>query len=413
MVRMKILLLTILVGVALLLYAQEPRDFKQLKGAYLGQEVPGTNAEVFAPGIVSDSSWWEHCQVAISPGGDEIYWSAWTSKYPTKEGNDTEQIFYSKLENGCWTKPDLSEIVIGFLNCNNGGPVFSPDGNKLFFSSTRPGGIGAKDIWYVDRSEHGWSKPVNVGKPYNSTGNNDWTPVFTAKGHAYKMGWVENEKPLRYTYSKGHFSNPRPVIIHPDFHPWWSIYVSPDERYLIFSGYNYSQGFGNLDLYICFKTKKGKWGYPINMGNTVNSELTERFPVISPDGKYMFFVRHTRTQDFYWVSTAFFADLEKECNAKTLNPPPSFKPLAVSPEVLETYIGVYSGPVFRGKLIIFKEGNVLKYRGDSQQISPSYPLECYEKDHFRNDRNMVKFVFSTADHSLKIEAGKTYELTKE
>jgi hypothetical protein len=411
----KKILFILLLGVSSFIYGQGTQEFPVFKGEYIGQKLPGITPEVFAPGIVSDTSWEGHCQIAVSPDGDEIYWSAWTMKYPAEDGEtNTEQLFYSKLVDGVWTKPALTEFVKDFLTSNNGCPVFSSDGNKLFFSSNRPGGLGEKDTWYVERTNKGWSNPVNVGEPYNSIGNNDWTPVFTKKGNAFHMGWDENEKPLCFKYSNDIFSEPVHVIIHPDFHPWWSIYVSPDESYLIFAGYHYLQNFGNLDLYICFKIKDGQWGYPINMGNKINTERTERFPVVSPDGKYMFFVRHTETQDFFWVSTAIFDDLKRDCIEKTKNPPPAFKAVDLKSEDLDKYPGVYSGSPFTGKLIITKEGNILKYQGYYHgNVSPVYSLECYETDRFKNDRNMVNFEFSPNDNKLKIFAGRKYELTKE
>lgn len=160
------------------LYAQESREFPLLKGEYCGQKPPGIIAEVFAPGIVSDTSWAEHGQIAISPKGDEIYWSAFSTKF----GNvNTEQIFFTKLENGTWTKPAVAEFVKDNLTNENGCPVFSLDGNKLFFHSDRPGGLGDMDVWYVEKKDGKWAKPVNVGAPYNSRGT-DWPPVFTKRG---------------------------------------------------------------------------------------------------------------------------------------------------------------------------------------------------------------------------------------
>lgn len=76
------------------------------------------------------------------------------------------------------------------------------------------------------------------------------------------------------------------MIFLPEFSPWWSIYISPEEGYLIFAG-----GSDNADLFICFKNIDGKWGSPVNMGDKINTNEWERFPVVSPDGKYLFFTR--------------------------------------------------------------------------------------------------------------------------
>lgn len=396
------------------IYGQGVQEFPVLKGEYLGQKLPGVVPEVFAPGIVSDTSWGEHCPLAISPKGDEVYWSAWTMEYPTEDGKDnTQQIFFSKLENGVWTKPALAEFVKNHLTSNNGVPVFSLDGSKLFFNSNRPGGLGETDVWYAERKNDGWSDPVDVGEPFNSD-NIDWTPVFTESGNAYRMGNYfrnDNETPLCFKYSNGRFSDPTPVAIHPDFHPWYPMYVSPDESYLIFGGYHYLQTFGGFDLYISFRMPDGQWGYPVNMGGKINTDRIERFPVVSPDGKYLFFVRHTETQDLFWVSTAIFDDLKTECIEKTKNPPPAFKAVELSSEDLDKYLGVYSGDAAVGKLTISKEGSVLMLQFNKGRL---IALECYGTDKFKYDRFMINIEFITKDKKLRsLVNGTIHELTKE
>lgn len=398
------LLLLVFNGV---LYAQESQEFPVLKGKYLGQKLPGNVPEVFASGIASDTTWAEHCQVAISPKGDEIYWSAWSTKF---ENKNTEQIFYSKLKNEIWTKPSLAVFVKDYLSNDNGNPVFSLDGNKLFFSSNRPGGLGERDVWYVKRIYEGWSDPINVGEPYNSAVT-DWTPVFTKNGNAYRMGnyyFDKNENPIRFKYTNGKFSDPTSVTFHPDFFPWYQVYVSPDENYVIFSAFK-ENGYGFLDLYISFKTLDGHWGYPINMGNKVNTEVTERFPVVSPDGKYLFFMRHTETQDFFWVSTAFFDDLKKESIEKA-NTPPEYKEIILKSEDLDKYLGLYSCPDLTYKITFSKEGNILLYIvGDTK-----LPLVCIGTNIFKYKPGISKLEFLPNENKLRIiDGNKIHEARKE
>ena len=83
------------------------------------------------------------------------------------------------------------------------------------------------------------------------------------------------------------------------------------EKYIIFAA-KHESGFGDIDLYISFKTEEDKWGTPINMGDKINTKTRERFPVVSPDGKYLFFMRHTETQDFFWVSTELIENLKTQ-----------------------------------------------------------------------------------------------------
>ena len=306
---MKRILFLFLLASACVSCDQTKKSFLESGDAYFGLTPPGLIPEVFAPGIVSDSSWAEHCQLAVSPKGDEIYWSAWSSQYPPADTSkkNSEQIYFSEFKEGSWTKPALAEFTKDHLTNLNGGPVFSPDGSRLYFYSVdRPGGFGDMDTWYVDRTETGWSKPINVGEPYNSSGD-DWTPIFTSLGNAYK----NFGRTIKYKYENGTFSNPDTIVIYEGFRPIFPVFISPDESYALFDAVK-EDGFGHLDLYISFKNENNHWKYPINMGNKINSEVWERFPMVSPDGKYFFFMKHTKTQDFFWVSTEIFTDLKKQ-----------------------------------------------------------------------------------------------------
>jgi Tol biopolymer transport system component len=51
------------------------------------------------------------------------------------------------------------------------GPYVTPDGNTLFFSSSRPGGLGDLDFWVSARDGSGrWTTPRNLGPRVNTTG---------------------------------------------------------------------------------------------------------------------------------------------------------------------------------------------------------------------------------------------------
>jgi len=320
---MRKLLIVLLIGLSLISNAQTTQEFPVLKGEYLGQKPPGITPEVFAPGIVSDTNWAEHCQIAISPNGDEIFWSVYTSKYPKIDGTgSTEQLYHSKLENGVWTKPKITNFTSDNKYGGNGGPVFSLDGKKLFFYQRKPSDMY---MYYVEKKDGQWSKnPIRIGEPYNTkTGKVaiNWTPVFTKKGHAYKYN-KQNKVILKYKYDGTQFSLPDTIRVHKDFRLSFNVYVAPDESYYIFSGYNI-KGYGDLDLCICFKDSDGNWGYPIIMRDGINTKARERFPVVSPDGKYLFFMRHTKTQDIFWVSTKIFDKYRKE-SIETMNSPLTF-----------------------------------------------------------------------------------------
>ncbi|MCK5367437.1 MAG: PD40 domain-containing protein [Cyclobacteriaceae bacterium] len=311
---MKRIVLLFLLGIICTNCSESDKSLFGTKDAYFGLTPPGLIPEVFAPGIVSDTSWAEHCQVAVSPNGDEIYWSAWTGDYKTEDGSkNTEQIFYAKFENGMWTKPKLAEFTKGNPYGLNGGPSFSPDGDKLFFYQVKsPWVSSSKKCYSVEKKNGKWENQLkDVDQPYSSESYN-YSPVFTQNGHAYK---TDRGVILRFSFENDIFTLLDTIVIHKDFQPAWNIYVSPMEDYMIFAS-RHESGYGDIDVYISFKTQDDKWGTPINMGADINTELRERFPTVSPDGKYLFFMRHTPGQDFFWVSTEIIKNLKVQSENK-------------------------------------------------------------------------------------------------
>lgn len=88
----------------------------------------------------------------------------------SKDGNLMMRIYTSKKEGGMWSEPQPVFPVNdeGYADCH---PVISIDGDKLFFASNRPGGSGGMDIYVSYRVGESWSEPVNLGAGVNSSGN--------------------------------------------------------------------------------------------------------------------------------------------------------------------------------------------------------------------------------------------------
>jgi outer membrane protein OmpA-like peptidoglycan-associated protein/tetratricopeptide (TPR) repeat protein len=68
-------------------------------------------------------------------------------------------------------------------------PTVSEDGQRLYFASDMPGGIGEMDIYVCQREGDGWSQPKNMGKGVNSVDNDmfpslrDTALYFSSQGH--------------------------------------------------------------------------------------------------------------------------------------------------------------------------------------------------------------------------------------
>ena len=94
--------------------------------------------------------------------------------------------------------------------------------------------------------------------------------------------------------------------------------IAPDESYLIYCSRSFSPVDDKGDLFICFKQSDGSWTDRIKLDESINTEGMERYPYVSPDGKYFFFNRYDPNyrEDVYWVSAKFIDSLREKSKLK-------------------------------------------------------------------------------------------------
>ena len=261
-------------------------DFPILRGPYLGQNPPAMQAEIFAPNIISTSHEEHIC--SFTPDGKEVYFRIMG---PPRGG-----IYFMKEENGRWTKPEFASFLGNYdTNC-----ALSPDGDKMVFSSGMPHDRKGKsldhwEIWIVERVENDWGDPINLGPPINSMEYSSVCPSIANSGNIYfysatKPGGYGEGDLWMSEFKNGEYLDPVNLGAPINTEFWENDpFIAPDESYLIFqSDREGDHEFG--DLFISYKNKDGKWIKPINMGENVNASYSgEGCPMVSPDGKYLFF----------------------------------------------------------------------------------------------------------------------------
>lgn len=125
---------------------------------------------------------------SISQDGKYLFFS---SDRPGGHGGD--DIWYSEwnAETQKWGAPKN----VGSINTAESEvtPAIHADGITLYYSSNHPGGVGGTDIYFTqslarlaredapDIAAEGWSKPLNLGKPFNSEFDDEY-PTVTASG---------------------------------------------------------------------------------------------------------------------------------------------------------------------------------------------------------------------------------------
>jgi hypothetical protein len=218
--------------------------------------------------------------LALSSTQDEVYFTVQNTN------EEVSVIAFSKKENKKWSEPKLINFTSKFRDIE---PFLSSDGLKLYFSSNRPLHDSVSkpkdyDIWYVERLnlKSDWSAPKNLGAPVN-TSNNEFYPSLAKNGNLYFTS--DGSKSLGKDdvffskWENNNYSEPITLGLNINSAGYeFNAFVSPDEKFLIFTGYNRTEGLGSGDLYISYKDKNDQWEKAKNMGTEVNSSLMDYCP---------------------------------------------------------------------------------------------------------------------------------------
>jgi outer membrane protein OmpA-like peptidoglycan-associated protein len=201
---------------------QNKQNYTSILRSRRGTDGALTSAEPFAKEI---SSQYNEGPVCFDRTAETVYFSRnilenGREKY-SKDGNLMMRVYYSKKEGGTWSEPKPVFPVNdeGYADCH---PAISIDGDKLFFSSNRPGGQGGMDILVSYHVGESWSEPVNLGPGVNSSGNEAFP------------------------------------FIHAD-------------NTLYYASNGIAGGQGSLDLFYVIPEENAQWTKPVNMGEPFNT----------------------------------------------------------------------------------------------------------------------------------------------
>ncbi len=133
------------------------------------------------------------------------------------------QLFSADVSGDNFKKVKKLNFCSGDLNYMH--PAISVDGNRLFFTSDKPGGEGGTDLYVSYRDNEKWGIPKNLGEIVNTPGNEGF-PYMDEKGNLFFC-------------SKGHV------------------------------------GFGGFDIFVTRQDAEGNWKKPTNLGRPINSPLDD------------------------------------------------------------------------------------------------------------------------------------------
>ncbi|MFC2139803.1 TolB family protein [Bacteroidota bacterium] len=331
----------VILFIVLISCSTDQSQFPVLRGLYLGQNPPGDVPELFAPGIVS-SVYLEHGSAVFTPDGKEVFWS--------REINLGREpriivIMHMKQENGVWSKPELAPFNFNDAAYNHINSI-SPDGKCLYYFtwSEKRG----RKVWVVDKTENDWGDPHVIEKCLTGSEEDINEVHETRSGNLYCTGPLASSPRgwgiVRTRFADGKYQEYESLGADVNFncddpYPNHSPTVDPDERFVIFVSRR-PGGYGTQDLYISYRQSDDTFGPAINLGHKINTiGKGNSWPQLSPDGKYLFFVGYSHTQNeedilrrkysydelikreesiynglgnIYWVSTSFIQDLKPD-----------------------------------------------------------------------------------------------------
>jgi len=253
---------------------------------YFEQPVPGLTPELFAPGIVNTDA--IEFNGVFSPDGRELFFGRHVA------GVDT--MFHSVYADGRWSDPVRLPTFPGDVS---GDMAVSPDGLELYFLGQHPNEYAPEnptwDIWVSRRVDEEWTL-ARVVPPPISTEAMEVYPVVVGDGSLYFSsdrpgGLGPSDLYRAQRLPDGGFAEPVNVgpPIMSDFGTG-DTFVAPDESYMIFSSRR-PPSLGRGDLFVSFRLDDGRWGEPIHLGDVINTEEHEFCPMVTPDGRYLFFSR--------------------------------------------------------------------------------------------------------------------------
>ena len=188
----------------------------------------------------------------LSSNGNYMYFTA----CDRPGGLGSCDLYFSANNNGKWSIPYNLGSPVNTASWES-TPSISADGNMLFFSSSRAGGAGGKDLWYSIMNEKGtWNEPVNMGNKINTDGD-EMSPFI-------------------------HF----------------------DGRSLYFSS-NGRPGMGGLDIYLTRMKEDSSWTEPQNLGYPVNTSSDDMGLVIEASGQKAYFSSkrdNSNGKDIFWFT---------------------------------------------------------------------------------------------------------------
>lgn len=249
--------------------------------------------ELFQPGLISNGGVFGF---TLSPDSRVALWVQSNGK------RDTLKIMESRKTKGKWSAPRVASFSTTSGTWKDIDPVFTPDGKKVLFQSTRNTHRTPDrkdfDIWAVALTPTGWTEPYALPGEINSEASESYASM-TTDGTVYFMKENDNNIGRSDIYfselKAGEYQKPQNIgmpvnTAERESNP----FIAADGSYIVYFSSD-STGLGEVDLWISFR-KNEQWTTPANLGAPINSAIAEFCPFVHAKEKRLYFARQRKTE---------------------------------------------------------------------------------------------------------------------
>lgn len=262
-------------------------DSPTIEVDYFGEDPPGLIPKPFAPKILSPDGLFEGGGYA--PDKKKYYFTRKNGKYKERT------FFVIQYEDGSWGNESETDLK---------WPKFTKGGDTLYGGNK-----------YRVLTDTGWSEYKSLGPPFSDK------PImgisFSDKKTAFFDEWDGTDTTGAISYTRlidGKYEPRQKLGKHVNTGTWIAHpHIAPDESYLIWDQ-RAEDAYGGSDLYISFRAEDGSWLPAMNMGDKINTGISESSGNVTDDGKYLFFsrgqweVKEDGTEN--WVGRPYWVDAQ-------------------------------------------------------------------------------------------------------
>ena len=182
-------------------------------------------------------------------------------------------------------------------------PKITVDGKMILFTrKSSPDNLGGikdqSDIWMsISTDGFSWKAASNLRGPINTTSVNNIISI--GQDNNSILVALANDFQLFHRSKEGWQDAGLLGVYYENENEFFEACQSADGKAILFTAENkgnlyYKKQESEKDVYVILKDQKGKWGKPVNLGNTLNTNGDETSPFLAADNRTLYFATNGR-----------------------------------------------------------------------------------------------------------------------